>query len=280
MMHLAILFIAFVLAWGLRGFEIPATSIPQRWQRSLIAFILPPALILAAIAAVLSMGARGMMMGLETGWLGYLLAVSSSILVAIVLLQLSWQGWQMRRHARTYPQISLAGETLRQVDVTFPYSACIGFWRPEIVITTGLLELLDSAHIEAVIAHERAHAQYRDTFWFFWLGWLRRWSAFLPRTETLWQELLLLREIRADARAARASDPLLLAESLLAVARFSVESPDVCCAPLSCAAPSQRLQERIDALFEETDSSPSLPWWYWCWSLVVVLPLLTIPLHH
>jgi Zn-dependent protease with chaperone function len=48
------------------------------------------------------------------------------------------------------------------------------------------------------LAHEQAHAHYRDTFWFFWLNVLTSW---LPHTEALWQEILFLREIRADEKA-------------------------------------------------------------------------------
>jgi Zn-dependent protease with chaperone function len=50
------------------------------------------------------------------------------------------------------------------------FSAIIGFWHPEFVVSTGLLKTLDQVHIEAVIAHEKAHYYYRDTFGFFWAG--------------------------------------------------------------------------------------------------------------
>ena len=52
-------------------------------------------------------------------------------------------------------------------------------------------------------------------FGFFWWGWLRRLTEWLPHSKELWQELLLLRELRADQWAAQQVDPLVLAESLL-----------------------------------------------------------------
>ena len=82
-----------------------------------------------------------------------------------------------------------------------------------------MLDALDRPHLDAVLAHEQAHVYYRDTFWFFWLGWIRSFTIWLPNTEAVWQELLLLRELRADRQATEQVDFLLLAESLLIVAQ-------------------------------------------------------------
>ena len=162
-------------------------------------------------------------------------------------------------------------------EVAIPFAAQIGFWQPQLVITQGLLDQLSTAQIEAVLTHEQAHLHYRDTFWFFWLGWLRQLTAWLPNTERLWQELLLLREMRADRWAANRVDPLLLAESLLQMAQ----------APLldlenACAANASRLEERIEALLSEADTAQPadtarLPW---LWVLLAFMPLLTTLAHH
>ena len=149
-----------------------------------------------------------------------------------------------------------------------------------------MLDHLDSDHLAAVLAHEAGHGHYRDTFWFFWLGGLRRLTIWLPNTEALWQELLLLREIRADRWAARSVDTLVLAESLMSVITAPLMAPESVCASFSCAAPRSRLAQRIDALLEADTLTASgismfkiLPW-QWAAIAFALTPLLTIPFHY
>jgi Zn-dependent protease with chaperone function len=141
------------------------------------------------------------------------------------------------------------------------------------------LQTLKPEHLEAVLTHEQAHHYYRDTFWFFWLGWLRRITSWLPNTESLWQELLILRELRADRWAAGRVDALLLAESLLMVVSTPMMGAENFCAAFSRAAPYNRLQERIEALLEQPESPTQSNLWTWCWVLLALLPLIAVPFH-
>ncbi|MGK7876434.1 MAG: M56 family metallopeptidase [Xenococcaceae cyanobacterium] len=273
------------LAWGLRlAASQPTGSWIQRWRRSLFFFLFPPLLLLMTVLAVLYMGPQGQMLGLKASWFSYFLALGFIGWAGVFLLNLAHQGWLSRLQVRTYSQQLVAGKMARILDATFPYSAQIGFWQPELVISRGLLNTLDRAHLQAVLAHEQAHYQYCDTFWFFWLGWLRSFTAWLPNTEALWQELLLLRELRADRRAAEQVDALLLAESLLVVAQrvsnVSVNLPESFCVALSCAVSCNHLAERIDALLIEPESPSSSGWWTWSWMLLPFLPLVTVPFHY
>lgn len=280
-MHLIMIAIALAIAWGVRlSWSRASKPWTQRWQHALFFFLFPPLLLLATAVAVLCMGTQGKMLGLEAGWLSYLLALNLLGVAGICLFKLLYQGWSACQNIRTYPQTVVAGKSLRVLEIPFPYSAQIGFWQPELVITQGLLETLDSAHLQAVLAHEQAHADYHDTFWFLGLGWLRSWTCWLPHTEALWQELLLLRELRADRQAAQSVNPLFLAEAILEVARAPLKSPESFCAPLSCAAPPNRLQERIEALLNPPESLASpVQAWNWSWILLAFLPLVTVPLH-
>jgi Zn-dependent protease with chaperone function len=144
-------------------------------------------------------------------------------------------------------------------------------------VSQGLCQLLDAEHLQAVLLHEQAHSYYRDTFWGFWLGWLRRLTAWLPHTEALWQELLFLRELRADHWAAQQSDPLLLAEALLSVVSMPV-APELGTA-LKPEAVNQRLAQRIEALLQPPEDTP-IDRWRWVNLAWVLLPLLVIPFHH
>ncbi|NJK53722.1 MAG: M56 family metallopeptidase [Leptolyngbyaceae cyanobacterium SU_3_3] len=142
-----------------------------------------------------------------------------------------------------------------------------------------IIETLDAEHLESVLVHEQGHTYYHDTFWFFWLGGLRRLTCWLPQTEALWQELLILRELRADRWAAQTVDPLLLAEALLWVVSAPQIQPEGLCASFSSAVVKNRLNERIDALLKPSEEGSSEGTRSWLWLLWVSLPLLAVPFH-
>ena len=280
-MHLIVIFLVLTIVWQLRQWEIPLSGVwSDRWKQCLFLFLFPPLLLLTTAVAIICMGFHGTMLGVKASWIGYSIALGFVVVAGCLLLNLAYQGDRSIKQLRQYPQQKILSHTARILNIDFPYSAQIGFWHPELVISRGLLTTLDAEHLEAVLAHEQAHAYYHDTFWFFWLGWLRNLTTWLPNTELLWQELLLLRELRADRHAADRVDYLLLAESLLTVAQAPMESSTILTASFNDAAFSDRLSTRIDFLLAETESIPATKWQSWSWISWLFLPLLTIPLHY
>ncbi|MDJ0714295.1 MAG: M56 family metallopeptidase [Prochloraceae cyanobacterium] len=286
-MHFFMILTALALAVILRLLKLPiGKNWRQRWHRSLFVFLLPPLLLLMTVSSILCMGPQGHMLGLQASWLSYLLAGFFVGIAIILLLKLTYLGYLCERQVREYSQQLVAGKMARILEIDFPYSAQIGFWHSELVVSRGLLNSLDREHLKAVLAHEQAHYYYRDTFYFFWLSWLRSLTAWLPNTDTLWQELLLLREMRADAWAAERIDALLLAESLVIVAKNAIESDDLnfsddFCAALSCSVPRDRLAERIDALLSQPNLLPSSSYyWYLSSIFFALLPLTMVPFHY
>lgn len=279
-MHLSIILVVLTAAWWLRSqWEKKPGNWLTRWQQTLSLFLFPPLLILATAIALLCMGPTGKMAGWQTGWFSYGLGLAFVGWTAVIGLNLVWEGWQTIQQIRTYPQIQLGETPGRLLKNTFLFCGRIGFWKPELVVSEGLLATLNSEQLEAVLAHEQGHYYYRDTFWFFWLGWLKAISKWLPNTEALWQELLLLRELRADQWAAQQVDSLLLAESLLLVAIAPIVHSDNFCAPLSTVAPSNRLEERIEALISQPENPTTVDLWFGQFFLLSLLPLLTILFH-
>jgi Zn-dependent protease with chaperone function len=284
-MHILMILIALAIAGGIRLATPYLTEQREaHWWQSLFLFLFPPLLLLMTAVAVVWMGYRGEMLGWQASWFGYLLAIAFLGWASLLLLKQGYQVWQAARQICTYPQQVVEGKVARILETPFPYSAQIGFWQPELALSQGLLVLLDRPHLQAVLAHEQAHADCRDTFWFFWLGWLRTLTSWLPKTQLLWQELLLLRELRADRRAATQIDALLLAESLLLVIQTLSQSPlpnfsESFCAALSDTLPCPRLTERIEALLAEPAPAPSFSWWRWSWLFLALLPLITVPFH-
>ena len=284
-MHLLMIFLTLGLGITIRYcYSICLTGL-NLWQRSLIGFVIPPLLLLMTAIAVIAMGYHGEMLGLPAGYFSYLLAIFFLSFAFIKWLQVTYEGWHSTENIKSYPQQFINNNTTaRIIDLDLPYSAQIGFWNPELVVSKGLLETLDKDHLNAVIAHEKAHANYHDTYWFFWLGWLRQISFWLPKTNYLWQDLLLLREIRADQKAVQTVDPLILAESLLRVAQeinkiVTVKPLGVVEAAFHEISLDNRLEERINALFDQPNYSrfDKVDWYY---MIITLLPLISIPFHQ
>jgi Zn-dependent protease with chaperone function len=280
-MHLFMLGIALTLAWGVQSLNLASQPTwTQRVQRSLIGIIVPPLLLIITAISVIWMGPQGEMLGQPTGQLGYGLAWGfcgwALILAGILILQ----AVRSLRQIRCYPTQEVNGITVRVLDQPILFCAQMGLWHPELVVTEGFLNTLTPEQQQAVLTHEQAHHYYRDTFWFFWLGWCRRLTPWFPQTETDWEELLLLRELRADRWAAQRVDPLLLAESLVLMVRHQTLTSPAYCAPFSAATPPNRLAERIEALLMDVEPPQTHYGAVWYWIGLILLPLLTIPFHH
>ncbi len=289
-MHLIVLFAIFGLAWGLRytWAETANTTWIERWNLTLSKFLLPPLLLFTTSIAIIWMGPHGRMVWVGNDWISYNLAIGCLGVAGLYLLKLTCSGWQMLQQVRTYPPTQLGEAKVRIINLSTPYIAQIGFWQPELVVTQSLLDHLDPEHLAAVLAHEQAHYCYRDTWYFFWLGWVRQITVWLPQTEAMWQELLVLRELRADRWASKHTDPLLVAEALLLVVQNTSIFTESFCTGFSQIAPVDRLTQRIDALLEISEltniSTQRLrkpnDFWAWGWLLLGFLPLLTVLFHQ
>jgi Zn-dependent protease with chaperone function len=279
-MHLHLLLLALIVACLVRFLLFrPSPAWPIRWQYSLGLFLFPPLLLLFMAVSVLNMGSRGHMLGLPVGVIGQICALGFLGIAVLTLIWRAFQGWRSLQRVKQAAKISIQNQTGYLLDTPIPFAAQIGFWQSQLVVSQGLLQLTPE-QIGAVLTHEQAHAHYHDTFWFFWLGWLRQLTLWLPNTEQLWQELLLLREMRADQWATQTVDALLLAETLLQMAEAPLMDLDSACAALSDSNSLSRLEERIEALLVETEPALiplTLPW---VWLFLSLIPLLTLVLHQ
>ena len=281
-MHGSMLLLALTIAIGLRWF-LP--SYQRRWQITLFFFLFPPLLLLMTVISVVCMGYRGQMLGYNSSLISYFSAIIWLVFAIFCLIKLSYQTWQTHRDFSSYPLKKITAQKARVLAIDFPYSARVGFWKSQLIVTQGLLNLLDQEHLQAVLAHEQAHQEYHDTFWFFWLGWLRSMSSWLPNSENLWLELVFLRELRADKYASGQVDYLLLAESLLLVAEkvnqvAEINFSDSCCVALNDHSLNNRLLERIDALVEsEKPEFPRFNYQVWLLLSLSLAPFLLLPLH-
>lgn len=266
---------------GKSGLTESHSNWSRRWSVALGAFLLPPLLIFAMAIAILTMGIHGSMLGHGVGHLGYGLALVTLLWFAGVLTWQSFHSLRSHLRIRRLPRTQVQAFIAHRLDSPLPFAARVGFWRPVLVVSQGLQNLLNESEVAAVLHHEQAHLIYRDTFWFFGLGWLRTATAGLPGTARLWAELLLLREMRADRWAAQSHDPLLLAESLLKMAQAAVPA-EPGWVMFSEAHESNRLEQRIDALLApepHAQQYDSAVLWVMVSLAIATLPLLTHFLH-
>lgn len=292
-MHMIMIFLTLVIALGIRLVPLPATTWQQRWQVGLWRFALPPILITTTAIALVLMGTQGLMLGLPTDGVSYGLGLGFCLLVIIVMVTRAVQAVQTINQVYKLPQHSFDQDFDRDFNQDFNhhlegqdwqdqgfrlwqhpaiFAAQIGIWQPQLVISQGLLDRFDFEHFQAVLYHEQAHRQFQDNFWFWGLGCLHQIGGWLPNSQVLWQELLLLREIRADQWAVKYVAPLTLAEALLWSVQ-SMYSPDFAA---DFGDRGDRLELRIETILNPQPilGNPSYGWF-----IVGLLPLLTVLLH-
>lgn len=278
-MHLIMILLVFGIACRIRlGFTLQK-CVGNRWQKVLLVFLFPPLLIFSTALALLCMGGQGQMIGLPSGWISYAIAALFLIYALFLISRSCLQGFKASQKISSYPTQIHLGQLVYVLEVPNIFAAQIGFWQPRLVVSQGLINEFDILHLNAVLKHEEAHLFYRDTFWFFGLGCIRQITQWLPNTEILWQELLLLRELRADRWAVKQVDALVLAESLLWSVR-DMKTSDYFCVGLNDFSNLSRLEERIEMLIGQPPELEIVQNRFrLVWLALTGIPLISILLH-
>ncbi|NJN60791.1 MAG: M56 family metallopeptidase [Coleofasciculaceae cyanobacterium RL_1_1] len=317
-MHIAILLLAVAGAWGTRRYcvgaiercHLEARSWRERWSWAIGAIVVPALWCMIAVLAVVVMGTHGTMFGYSVSAIGLWCSGSLIAAITVLLIALLGRSGQIQRELQHYPKTAFISPTLDQTlelrTIASPswFAGQVGIIKPELTIGRSLLTSLSSEQLEAIIAHECAHAHYHDTLTFFLLGWLRRWTSWLPETREIWHELILLRELRADRWAAQYIDPLLLADTLLTVARSAQQdstqtatsTPIIAGIGFHDFTSIDSFEARITALIDpEIDPDQSMIMIQnadhqadqltfkingWLWAVLACFPLLALPFHH
>jgi len=279
-MHILLLVLIVLLVWAIRFFLRPRQA-----HEALFPFLFPPLVIFFTLLSIIAMGRSGEMFGLPSGFIAYLLSLSLLLIIFLVSVQKFWQMNEDLKKIRQLPLEEISNSQVRMIDIEFPYIAQIGFWSPELVMSKGFVYLLEPEELTAVLAHEKAHYIFRDTFCFFVLDLIRSLTFWLPNTQMLWQKLILMREIRADRWALRVADPLVLTQSLLkiigAVSQKSkkIEFSDSFSALFHPDMSNSHLLIRIDSILEKDEAYPSLLSTLFLGVLSSLLPLLLVIWH-
>jgi Zn-dependent protease with chaperone function len=300
-MHLALLggvvILGMLIRWGALA-QRPAFPNVDHWPRTIAALILPGLLLLSSAVAILIMGHHGHMWGLPVNGMACFLAKLSLVWAVLKGVLVGIEQWKLGRWLQTLPvlepwdlpeDVFPPNAIVHYLDIPQIMAGQTGLFQSRILVSEGLLAL-PTAQLQAVLAHEQAHFQYRDNLWGMGINWLRGIGAWLPGSDRLWQDVLLLRECRADAQAAQTIDPLILAETLVLAVRSSLlgQSTDasssfsLACIGLQTA--SDRLTYRVESLLQvEAQTKPtglSMGWVTFGSLVLGLLPLGSIAFHH
>jgi Zn-dependent protease with chaperone function len=95
----------------------------------------------------------------------------------------------------------LATEDIVFLNLSTAHAFCLGFWRPRIWLTAGLVNLLTDEELASVLAHEAHHCRQRDPLRLLIGRTLKAAFFFLPLVSDLAQAAELQQEIAADRAA-------------------------------------------------------------------------------
>jgi Zn-dependent protease with chaperone function len=158
---------------------------------------------------------------------------------------------QLHRLHRVQRMIRSSGEPpavgLRAVQVVSTDEVlcfCIGLLRPRVVVSTGLVELLDRAELDAVLAHEASHQRRRDPLRLLVAAVAIRGLFFVPALADLARAARLTTEVEADAAAVDRYGSTNLLRALKTVLGAVPRTP----AGASAVVASDLMSDRIQAL--------------------------------
>lgn len=177
---------------------------------------------------------------------------------------LSWRwttklsaAWRTRRWANRLLQLARYDADLGAhiVDSDRFLALTAGFFRPQILVSRGLVEALSAPQLQAVLAHEQSHRHRGDARHQLLVTLAA--SLHLPGIGgRLVDAITLAAEQRCDrAAAASIGDRFTVAEAILAVARGPAPMQAPAALPAFCSAP---VEPRIKALLQ--GDWPTTPW--------------------
>jgi Zn-dependent protease with chaperone function len=136
-------------------------------------------------------------------------------------------GKQALLHAQTARLVGRPEPSLGAVLVEHsePVAYCVAGRHPTVILSTGALQALDPAQLEAVLAHERAHLAGRHYRLIAIARVGRLVLPFLPLMRDADAQTTRLVEMHADDAAARAHDPRSLATALVILATSASPVP-------------------------------------------------------
>ncbi len=77
----------------------------------------------------------------------------------------------------------------------------IGLWKPRMILSSGLMDMLEPNELHAVIEHEKCHMRYRDPLAIFLLSMISKSMWYIPIFAWMADKYPIMIELRADKYA-------------------------------------------------------------------------------
>lgn len=208
-------------------------------------------------------------------WGGFALAVLATLSLTAHFAIGLWRGVRM---GRQFAALSSRQPGYRLLDAIEPAVFTLGWWRPRVYVSRGLLANCSNEELAVILAHEQAHRRRRDNLRLL-LG--RVCTLVLP---SVWRrpvvhDLHLLCEQSCDFAAAKRYGSLSVAQTLVQVGRVLRRSM----APLQgISFDGSDLQHRVHALLREDSRRLLTRWQIAILAVAACLAVLLAvePLHH
>lgn len=156
-----------------------------------------------------------------------LLNVSRAVLLPVHVRKRAWEApiWLQTKVTLLASEMRLRNAPgVRVVAAQRPYAFVAGLFRPCVVVSSGLVALLDDEELSAVVCHELLHIQRGDLWWTALCGVLRDFSWFLPITRRLYMSMLQEQELACDDSVQGEPRRLALASALARVWQSGLNS--------------------------------------------------------
>lgn len=211
----------------------------------------PPADV--ALAEILSaVGAAGIVLATA-------LNLTRAFLLPIRLRSRTWEApdWLQARVTFLVGVIGL--RTAPAVEVCAdgkPWALVAGIFRPHLVLSSGLVAILDGEELDAVLCHELLHIRSRDILWTVLAGVMRDLTWYVPATRRLYRQMLVEQEYACDDKVPGGSRRLALASALARVWQVQAgnrKTPYGALGLLSVERSSQ-IEHRVRRLLDNADA--------------------------
>lgn len=188
-----------------------------------------------------------------------------ALLLPVHLRRRTWRGpmWLEARVSALTTDLGLRrAPSVRVAADSRPWALAAGLFKPHLVVSSGLVGLLDHGELDAVLCHELLHVRRGDIWWAALGGVLHDLTWFLPATRRLFRLMLTEQEMACDDGVLGEEMRLALASALARVWQAGLSSGPSPRGALSFFTHQQsmhfeaRVQRLLDYPGTTTNSSP------------------------
>lgn len=159
-------------------------------------------------------------------------------------------------YAERYPELKLGGHLI-VIHSHEPIALVLGLIRRRIVLSSGLIRLLDDREMEAVLYHEYYHLRHYDPLKTFFLTLAVSTLGYVPILKSLLSNYKMVREIMADRDAiAKAGTPVGLGGALLKLIQMGAVNTAFSGGVISSFAADGTVNDRIMHILEPDKKLP------------------------